>query len=150
MENPKLFTTPCFIHVNTIALQKYLEDLGYINYWHDANIKMNTILAVTSSEIIIGSGEIISRYMAFPDNEDVIELISGKCIDCGINKDLFLAIAALREDSDYMQYFKGRYTETIIQCTSSSIDNYIFPLHLEDEVWDKMTVEELKNYFNKQ
>ena len=26
-------------------------------------------------------------------------------IDCGTNEDLFLAIAALRDDSDYMQWF---------------------------------------------
>lgn len=33
------------------------------------------------------------------------------CIDCGENIDLFLAIAALRDDTDYMQWFTNGYDE---------------------------------------
>ena len=44
-------------------------------------------------------------------------------IDCGTNEDLFLAIAALREDSDYMQFFTDG-TEFILCDRYDWIDMY--------------------------
>ena len=70
------FTTPCFIRKNTQELRKKLIELGY-----------------KSSRVI-------------DDSKD--PHITWNCagrIDCGTNEDLFLALAALRNDTNNNQWF---------------------------------------------
>lgn len=81
------FTTPCFIRKNTPELRKKLEELGY------------TILFSVRNGCgggIRTCGGYASSTKA-PNNADII--------DCGENERLFLALAALREDSDRFQWF---------------------------------------------
>lgn len=79
------------------------------------------------------------------------EFING--IDCGDNEDLFLAIAALRDDSDYMQWFTSHEPEpndrSMFLCKSENVKDYI---HNYMDGWDtegmtKATVEELVEHF---
>ena len=42
-------------------------------------------------------------------------------IDCVTNEDLFLALAALRDDSDYMQYFIAAESDKPMLCTKENI-----------------------------
>ena len=92
-----MFTQSCFIRKNTSELRNKLEELGY---------KTSTICKggniATSS--IIGKYCIISDWQLNSTNPH-ITWNNGHRIDWGTNEELFLAIAALRDDSNYMQWF---------------------------------------------
>lgn len=78
------FTTPCFIRKNTEALRKKLEEVGY---------KMLSPIEYDNLEC--------------SDNwvNDIKSLNDCNGIDCGTNEELFLAIAALRNDTNMFQWF---------------------------------------------
>lgn len=67
------------------------------------------------------------------------------CIDCGENIDLFLAIAALRDDSDYMQWFTNG--DEWLQNKQNDIEVIIYgpnnPINFR-----KATINELIEHFN--
>lgn len=92
-----MFTQSCFIRKNTSELRNKLEELGY---------KTSTICKggniATSS--ILGKYSIISDWQLNSTNPH-ITWNNGNRIDCGTNEELFLAIAALRDDSNYVQWF---------------------------------------------
>lgn len=93
-----MFTQPCFIRKNTLEIREGLEDLGYysgdpINYECDAICTF------------VRDGK--AEYLNFKIDEDFETNIKDDYpfIDCGTNESKFLALAALRDDTDYMQYF---------------------------------------------
>ncbi len=101
-----MFTTPCFIRKNTPELRKRLEELGYLppsKMWYDKNFAICTILR-----------DNIGEYIVFKIDDDFENVIkpSYPYIDCGTNENLFLSLAALRDDSDYMQWFVSPKTHT--------------------------------------
>ena len=135
------FTTPCFISKNTPKLRKKLEELGYIydktnlldisqypclyTYWHP-NLE-----------------ELYSGIGAYVNNT----------INCRTNEELFLAIAALRDDTDKNQWFVMDvevYENIPKDCWFKATDidggkhigTQINPLYCH-----KATVEELIEYF---
>lgn len=70
--------------------------------------------------------------------------LCGKFIDCGTNEELFLAIAALRDDSNYMQWF---ITDSILSVSygdSIGNDHYFTEpkgiMFFWDEYWDNATI----------
>ena len=70
--------------------------------------------------------------------------LCGKFIDCGTNEELFLAIAALRDDSNYMQWF---ITDSILSVSyddSIGNDHYFTEpkgiMFFWDENWDNATI----------
>lgn len=84
------FTTPCFILKNTLQLREKLEGLGYRignKYCID-----NNFLATDNNEM-------------FGIEEPYLPEECNGYIHCGFNEELFLAIAALRDDTNYMQWF---------------------------------------------
>ena len=92
------FTTSCFIRKNTAELRKKLEELGYIqlengvNEWHIPISKLSYLRTDYSDEI---GNYFIGENGYWYDSD----------IDCGTNEDCFLAIAALRDDTDKGQWF---------------------------------------------
>lgn len=78
------FTTQCFIRKNTQELRRGLEELGY---------KMLFPIEYDNLEC--------------SDNwvNDIKSLNDCNGFDCGTNEELFLAIAALRDDTDKYQWF---------------------------------------------
>ena len=84
-----MFIQPCFIRKNTPELIKKLEELGYNrhpSYGDNGQyLYLNRGFYHTN---VVGYSEEIERM-----------------IDCGTNEELFLALAALRDDSNYMQWF---------------------------------------------
>ncbi len=96
-----MFTQPCFIRKNTPELRKKLEELGYIP------LTMNLLLekAPTLVAMEIPSGNAI--FYGEPYIHAIVKTFQNeiKFIDCGTNENLFLAIAALRDDTDYGQWF---------------------------------------------
>ena len=101
-----MFTTPCFIRKNTPELRKKLEELGYLppsKVWYDVNFAICTVYRDNRGD-----------YFIFKIDEDFERIIapSYPYIDCGTNEDLFLALAALKDDNDYMQWFVSPKTHT--------------------------------------
>ena len=131
------FTTPCFIRKNTPELWKKLEELGYKNrnlYFYDC------------IGVVYDGFDCISQWM-FGSIWDFAD-----CIDCGTNEELFLAIAALRDDTDDSQWFVYPPENIWFICDDDDI-NYARE-NIKDSVqaaWfhcsHKATVEELIEHF---
>lgn len=87
------FTTQCFICKNTTSIRNRLKELGYYCNpylgWH------NLFTCVFG---------INSVYSLDDYDKNGLKGIDG-LIDCGTNEELFLAIAALRDDTDKYQWF---------------------------------------------
>lgn len=89
--------SPCFIRKNTPELRDKLAELGYerSGSWN-----------VSTDNVIQTLCPFHNGYITFPDSdyERLIKLYPNQ-IACGDNERLFLAIAALRDDSDKNQWF---------------------------------------------
>lgn len=87
------FTTPCFIRKNTTNIRNRLKELGYYCNpylgWHNLCICIFGITPV---------------YSCCDDDINALKEIED-LIDCGTNEELFLALAALRNDTDKNQWF---------------------------------------------
>lgn len=87
------FTTPCFIRKNTERLRESLKRLG--------------IRPLLSNERLNAIGDNIKVYhgreAAFSCSYS--QELYGHFLDCGTNENLFLAIAALRDDTNEYQWF---------------------------------------------
>ena len=87
-----------------------------------------------------------------------------RCIDCGTNEALFLAITALRDDSDYMQWFVskgwkdgfGNVEDKWVLCDQDTLEyfgavnnspNTYDRKKYPEFGWHKATVEELIEHF---
>ena len=81
-----MFTQPCFIRKNTTELRKKLEELGYISHIFNNNDANNLYVDKLGTYISV-------------DIEN-----QPHYIDCGTNEELFLALAALRDDTDKNQW----------------------------------------------
>ena len=105
-----MFTQDCFIRKNTKELREKLKTLGYkiciCCDFKDANW-LDTY-SPTSSIHGVGYFDETDQFMNINTKEQALNFYlknNKKSIDCGTNEELFLAIAALRDDSDYMQWF---------------------------------------------
>lgn len=139
------FIQPCFIKKNTTELRKKLEELGYNRYplwmadWSDDDSRYKYLV----TDVL---------YYTYPQEPSKPK--RGEHINCGTNEELFLALAALRDDSDYMQWFISDETKQFYKCTSNKFD-----FHQEGianwiccssaEYFRKATVEEIIEHFKK-
>ena len=87
------FTTLCFIRKSPYKLMYRLNELGYRLFGCELN---EDLCIFTEPEYRLYSVEFFSN-IPHPDETD--------SIDCGTNGDLFLALAALRDDTDKFQWF---------------------------------------------
>lgn len=129
-----LFMQSCFIRKNTKYLRDKLEELGY-----SYNGKSST------------QDELTCLYCCLSGYYECTE-IPGRFespIDCGTNEDLFLAIAALRDDTDKNQWFvipkiktirlPGYFGQTIgMDGHQQIIDGYEWYLSDEDGISKKV------------
>ena len=86
-----MFKQKCFIRKNSECLRKSLDLIGKRNLCniHDG-------ILITHSD----------RHYSLLDCNEIIEImLDDGFIYCGTNEELFLAIAALRDDSDKHQWF---------------------------------------------
>ena len=119
------FTTPCFIRKNTEALRKKLAEVGY---------KMLSPIEYDNLEC--------------SDNwvNDIKSLNDCNGIDCGTNEELFLALAALRDDIDKNQWFTDG--DLWFKCGDEMCDETIeYYLNEYDREFHKATVDELIEHF---
>lgn len=82
------FTTPCFIWKNTPGLREKLEQMGYETLFPRIGDYIGTYLDS-------------SRYIVFKIKPNS----NHNGHDCGANEALFLDLAGMRSDTDYMQKF---------------------------------------------
>lgn len=126
------FTTPCFIRKSTYKLRKKLDELGYRLFGAELN---EDLCIFTEPEYGLYSVEFFSN-ITHPDETD--------SVDCGTNEDLFLALAALRDDTDKFQWFTDGYhwekCPDEVAYINAWIDKYECSPH-------KATVEELIEHF---
>lgn len=140
------FTTPCFIRKNTANIRNRLKELGYYCNpylgWHNL---YTSIFGVTS--------------VCSMDDDDINALSEeiDSLIDCGTNEELFLAIAALRNDTNENQWFicdvnhwdRSDNGEATVY---AEIGEWIFCKSNDDDCardnhYHKATVEELIEHF---
>ena len=108
------FTTPCFIRKSTYKLRKKLDELGYRLFGAELN---KDLCIFTGPEYGLYSIEFFSN-IPHPDETD--------SVDYGTNEELFLAIAALRDDTDKYQWFTDG--DKWIQCPEILFSTYWYIL----------------------
>ena len=98
------FTTPCFIRKNTPELRKKLEELGYVK---NSPIWTDNCSIIWAYQYPVKGFDTPNYVIAnsFDIPFDKHSLLCGEFIDCGTNEELFLAIAALRDDTSNNQYW---------------------------------------------
>lgn len=85
-----MFITSCIIRKNTPELQRKLEDLGYSN------------CIIEDGEYLFTNHGIFDCMYSETGYED---LIRNGLVDCGDDEQLFIALAAMRDDTDKDQLF---------------------------------------------
>lgn len=129
------FTTPCFIRKNTDNIRNRLKELGYYCNpylgWHNL------------FTCIFG---IISVYSWYDDDINALKE-RDVLVDCGANEELFLAIAALRDDTDKNQWFTDG--DKWILCPEIKFSTYWVynDVDVNLDVIHKATVNELIEHF---
>lgn len=152
-----MFTQPAFIRKNSPELRKKLEELGYktLNTGDTTLDAHNFDGKGHHKHIDEGTAIITSLGGYYGVVYDVDDVVKNGRINCGTNEALFLAIAALRDDSDKNQWFICDTTD----CIFEDMRIYEFFVCDEDKIEDMMfydsmflnchkaTVEELVEHF---
>lgn len=94
------FSTPAFIRKNTPELRKKLEKLGYN---HPTDVIEDERFCIATSPVNCNYHIIIKG--AFDATNPYRTWNCAGRIDCGTNEELFLVLAALRENTDKFQWF---------------------------------------------
>lgn len=125
------FTTPCFIRKDTPELRKKLGELGY-KVGNEAYI--NDAFLATDNDEMFGIDKPYSP-----------EQCNGY-IHCGTNESLFLAITALRDDTDDSQWFTNGEDWFLCQFLKVGMHYQDKPEIIFDK-WHKASVDELIEHF---
>lgn len=148
------FTTSCFIRKNTPELRKKLEELGYTNgAWESPHFEYPYLMCFPNRKFGLFKGE--GFYMTEDDYriDDKVWTYNPpkEYIDCETNEELFLALAALRDDTRDYQWFiwddEDDYSED-----DDGWKQYIPGEHWEEWWWfevRKATVKEIIDHFKK-
>ncbi|MDC7140125.1 hypothetical protein [Bacteroides finegoldii] len=149
------FTTPCFIRKNTPELRKKLEELGYVK---NSPIWTDNCSIIWAYQYPVKGFDTPNYVIAnsFDIPFDKHSLLCGEFIDCGTNEELFLAIAALRDDTDENQWFtdgkdwayrlRPSYCAPCVTIYKTLAFDHI-PEDFKMENYHKATVEELIEHF---
>lgn len=128
-----MFTTPCFIRKNTPEFRKRLEELGYKPSYpicqHPEVFKHIAVCNFFGSKYYGVSDDEVSHHGEIKD-----AIKNRGMIDCGTNEDLFLALAALRDDTDKYQWF----IYNSMDCTVEKLRNFYWFKCEEDKIEDMM------------
>lgn len=153
------FITPCFIRKNTPELRKKLEELGYeILNSGNTTLDVHNYDGNGSHKSIEEGRAIITSYGNLYGVIYDIDTVTKKGrIDCGANEELFLGIAALRNDTDKNQWFVldhdniweavgcYQYKGDFILCNH---DRWYYGTDVAQA--HKATVKELKEFFSRE
>lgn len=119
-----MFTQSCFIRKNSPEIREKLQKLGYYVYDSD----MNKDSPAEWCTVIETEADYAGIWNKEPTNKE-------KFLDCGENEELFLALAALRDDTDKNQWFIYDSMDAIIEsfrvyewfvCNEDRIEDMLF------------------------
>ena len=129
------FTTAAFIRRNTPEIRKKLEEMGYkcSSLRRDRSCLYTTVYFNVYHSI----------HPEWLDNEYIRKPYY---VDCGTNEELFLAIAALRDDTDDNQWFTDGNDWFLCRYLKVGMHYQDMP-EILFEKWYKATVEELIEHF---
>ena len=143
------FIQPCFIRKNTPELRKKLEGLGYLppsKVWYDEDFAICAFWRDNNGE-----------YLIYEIDDDFERIIAPNYpfIDCGTNEALFIALAALQDNTDVNQWFvmdveeymdinQGDWFIATDRNKGKHIGTQIDPMYCH-----KATVEEIIEHFKK-
>ena len=143
------FTTPCFIRKNTQELRRGLEELGYeiLNSGNTTLDAHNYDGNGSHKSIEEGRAIITSYGNLYGVIYDIDTVTKKGRIDCGTNEELFLAIAALRDDTDKYQWFTDG--DKWILCPAIKFSSYWVynDIDVNIDTVHKATVDELIEHF---
>lgn len=143
------FTTPCFIRKNTPELRKKLEELGYeiLNSGNTTLDAHNYDGNGSHKSIEEGRAIITSYGNLYGVIYDIDTVTKKGRIDCGTNEELFLGIAALRDDTDKYQWFTDG--NKWIMCPAIKFSTYWVynDIDVNIDTVHKATVDELIEHF---
>ena len=148
------FIQPCFIRKNTPELRKKLEELGYKPSY--PIFQYPEVFKHIAACNFFGS-----KYYGVSDDEvshhgEIKDAIKNRgMIDCGTNEELFIALAALRDDTDVNQWFvmdveeyininQGDWFIATDRTKGKHIGTQIDPMYCH-----KATIEEIIEHFKK-
>lgn len=130
------FIQPCFIRKNTIELRNKLEELGYINGGKERTYGEHNSLYCNGY---------FGRYYECVQKPSRYESI----IDCEDNEELFLALVALRDDTDKNQWIIDEANEAafslgeaLMICDKDNMNDRVVYTH-----YRKATVKEIIEHF---
>lgn len=142
------FTTPAFIRKNTPELRKKLEKLGYN---HSTDVIEDERFCIATSPVNCNYHVILKEV--FDDTNPHHTWNCAGRIDCGTNEELFIVIAALRDDTDNNQLFTngrgywGIYSDNCKEGGLSGMNFFGIPNDFDLSNYHKATVDELIEYF---
>lgn len=141
-----MFIQPCFIRKNTPELINKLINLGYIKALFDEEY--------TKSEtygLIVDQGDIAPLEHGIQEME---LMFTYNFVDCGDNEELFIALAAMRDDIPNFQWFLWEHNDGEYHPEDNdSWKQYIPGEHWQEWWWfevRKATVEELIKHFKEE
>lgn len=149
MSKEIIFKQTCLIRKNTPELREKLSDLGYKIAPHQYFEERKRGILCRPA-LAVGVPDDCTDF-----NLDEYLKNNPQIIDCGKNEDLFLAIAALRDDSDIHQWFKSNLVNEFIKCDYDEFHLFTFnPLDALDHndlsiYYHKATIKELIDHFKK-
>ena len=139
-----MFTQRCFIRKNSKKLQDLIYNLGD---------RRGTCLHKLEYDTLLVADKDYFRCLDDERDNDK-KLIKEGFIDCGTNEELFLAIAALRDDTDENQWFVYPKENHWFKCYDNNIEEIRNEPSMRmscQAAWfyesHKATVEELINFF---
>jgi hypothetical protein len=145
------FTTPAFIRKNTPELRKKLEKLGYN---HSTDVIEDERFCIVTSPVNCNYHVILKEV--FDDTNPHHTWNCAGRIDCGTNEELFIVIAALRDDTDNNQLFTngrgdwGIYRDNFKEGGLSGMNFFGIPNDFDLSNYHKATVDELIEYFKEE
>jgi hypothetical protein len=143
------FTTPCFIRKNTQELRRGLEELGYemLNFGNTTLDGYNYDGNGSHKSIEEGRAIITSYGNLYGVIYDIDTVTKRGRIDCETNEELFLAIAALRNDTHKNQWFTDGNKWILCPEIKFSIYWVYNDVDVNIDTVHKATVDELIEYF---
>ena len=141
------FRQKCFIRKNSNELyEKLFREIAH----RSGTCLVNDFRE--GSQLLVAGEDYYRNY----DNERDIDnkLISDGYVDCGDNEELFLSVAALSDDTDYLQWFCDDKKSEWIKCKVNNSE--LFTTKNKDKFMDtrngflhKATLKELIEHFKK-
>ena len=134
-----MFIQPCFIRKNTSELRKRLIQIGR---------KLNHGKAWGKNLVCFRSEDTNEDlFVASPDFDLKNAPEFKKMIDCGTNEELFLALAALRDDTDVNQWFTNGNTWKNCMLHKADLDSWNRNFGFGTTFVHKATAKELVEHF---